>query len=111
MALTILSLVLIGCSKEDDNSKTITNLSGTTWYDAQVWFRDTEGGELSGYSEVGMVTVGGTCTVSTNKASDVLHIRQGCAWENDYVQGYKVHKRQGNGNRKRFILNTISQQC
>ncbi len=75
LALTILSLVLIGCSKEDDNSKTITNLSGTTWYDAQVWFRDTEGGELSGYSEVGMVTVGGTCTVSTNKAMFYIYAK------------------------------------
>jgi hypothetical protein len=74
-ALVMLSLVLGGCSKDDDNTKTITNLSGVNWYDAQVWFRDTEGGELSGYDEVGMVTVGETCTVSTNKAMFYIYAK------------------------------------
>ncbi len=60
-----LQFLLCGCSKEDDGV-IITNLSGKNWYDAQVWFRETEGGELKGYEDVGMVTTGSNCIVYTS---------------------------------------------
>lgn len=58
--------LLSSCSK-DDKSITITNLSGKNWYEAQVWFRQSEDGELSGYTDVGMVGVGSTCVVETEE--------------------------------------------
>lgn len=59
-----LQFILCGCSK-DDNEIIITNLSGVNWYDTQVWFRETEGGDLKGYKEVGLVAIGSTCVVET----------------------------------------------
>lgn len=47
MKKTILAALMVaflsGCSK-DDNTVTITNLSGKSWYETQVWFRQTEDG-------------------------------------------------------------------
>lgn len=69
MKKTILAALMVaflsGCSKED-NTVTITNLSGKSWYETQVWFRQTEDGELSEYTEVGTVDVGSTCVVETD---------------------------------------------
>ncbi len=69
MKKTILAALMVaflsGCSKED-NTVTITNLSGKSWYETQVWFRQTEDGELSGYTEVGTVDVGSSCVVETD---------------------------------------------
>lgn len=69
MKKTILAALMVaflsGCSKED-NTVTITNLSGKSWYETQVWFRQTEDGELSGYTDVGTVDVGSSCVVETD---------------------------------------------
>ena len=62
----LISICLAACSKNDDQ-KNITNLTGSTWYNTQVWFRNIEGGELSGYEDVGTVSVGGNCVVSSDK--------------------------------------------
>lgn len=68
MAILVIALqfILCGCSK-DDNEVIITNLSGKNWYETQVWFRKSDGGELTGYTEVGMVSVGSTCVVETSE--------------------------------------------
>ena len=72
MACVCLTL-FTGCSKDDEEAtKTITNLSGVTWYKAQVWFKDAEGGELSGYKDVGTIDIGDKCSVSTD--SPVFYI-------------------------------------
>ena len=60
-------MLLSGCSKDDSNSKTITNLSGATWYKAQVWFRSSPDGDLNGYKDVGTVDIGESCTVDTDE--------------------------------------------
>lgn len=60
-----LLLAFAGCSKDDEPQQTITNLSGVNWYDAQIWFKDSEGGELKGYESVGSVSIGDKCNVST----------------------------------------------
>lgn len=68
IATLICMALFTGCSKDDDEpTKTITNLSGATWYKTQVWFRDVEGGELSGYKDVGMVDIGKACNIDTDK--------------------------------------------
>lgn len=64
--IVALLAILPSCSKEE-NSVTITNLSGKNWYETQVWFRQSEEGELSGYTEVGMVEVSSTCVVETEE--------------------------------------------
>jgi len=61
-------VLFTGCSDDDDKpTKSITNLSGVTWYKTQVWFRDAEGGDLSGYKDVGTVNIGDACYVDTDK--------------------------------------------
>lgn len=59
-----LQFILCGCSKDDDGIY-ITNLSGKNWYGTQVWLRDSDGGDLKGYKEVGLVTNGSTCVIDT----------------------------------------------
>lgn len=62
-----------GCSKDDDEpTKTITNLSGVTWYNTTVVFFDTEGGDITDYEDVGTIEIGKTCSVSTEK--NIFHI-------------------------------------
>lgn len=65
--LLLIAVLLNGCSKDDKDSKTITNLSGVTWYKAQVWFRSSPDGDLNGYKDVGTVDVGESCTVDTDE--------------------------------------------
>ena len=59
-------LALASCSGDDGEKVVITNLSGQTWYNAQVWFRDTPGGDLNGFKDVGTVDVGKNCAVETD---------------------------------------------
>ena len=66
-AILLITVLFSGCSKDDNNSKTITNLSGETWYKAQVWFRDSPNGDLNGYKDVGTVDVGESCIVDTDE--------------------------------------------
>ncbi len=58
-ALLIVSAILLlcGCDKMD-NKITFENFTGKDFYDCQVWFRDTEGGDLIGYEEAGNVLMG-----------------------------------------------------
>ncbi len=65
--ILFIAILLSGCSKDDKDSKTITNLSGETWYKAQVWFRDSPNGDLNGYKDVGTVDVGESCIVDTDE--------------------------------------------
>lgn len=44
-SLVGLCLAFVSCSKEDTELKTITNLSGTTWYNTHVLFHETAKGE------------------------------------------------------------------
>ena len=37
-AILLIAVLFSGCSKDDSNSKTITNLSGKTWYKSQLRF-------------------------------------------------------------------------
>ena len=66
ISLACCVLAFAGCSKDDEPQQTITNLSGVGWYDAQIWFRNSEGGELSGYKTVGTVSIGESCKVSAS---------------------------------------------
>lgn len=59
-------LGLTGCSSDDDEMVVITNLTGQSWYKAQVWFRNTPDGDLQGYKDVGTVEVGKSCSVDTD---------------------------------------------
>lgn len=65
--ITLMLFLLNGCSKDEKDSKTITNLSGVTWYKAQVWFRSSPDGDLNGYKDVGTVDIGESCTVDTDE--------------------------------------------
>jgi hypothetical protein len=52
--LAALSMFFIGCGKDDESEKTITNLSGETWYETWVWFAETlEHDELAGFDDRG----------------------------------------------------------
>ena len=65
----VLPMVLLSCSDDGDKMKTIKNLTGTTWYDTQVWFMEsTEAESTTGYQEVGDVSVGESCTVESESA-------------------------------------------
>lgn len=65
LLLAVLSLA--GCSKDDDLF-VITNRSGITWYDTQIWFRDSEEGDMNSYKEVGTVNIGSSCAVEPDGA-------------------------------------------
>lgn len=56
--------ILSGCTK-DDNEVIITNLSGTDWYNTQVWYGNSAK-DLQGYSDVGYVAIGESCSVETD---------------------------------------------
>lgn len=67
LLLAFAIFALLGCSKDDDkNVQTITNLSGVTWYDAELFFKDVQGGDLTGSSQVGTVAEGESCRVSSD---------------------------------------------
>ena len=57
--------MLAGCAKESDNEVVITNLSGYNWYDTQIWYTSSKDA-MEGYSEVGNVYIGETCSVETD---------------------------------------------
>lgn len=62
-------IVFASCSKDNESLKEIKNLSGETWYDAQVWFMDSpESENLAGYQNVGDVGIGESCTVDSDNA-------------------------------------------
>lgn len=65
-----LPMVLMSCSDDDgEKMKTIKNLTGTSWYDAQIWFMEsTEAESMTGYQEVGDVAIGESCTVESESA-------------------------------------------
>ena len=63
--LACMMLGFASCSSDDEEMVVITNLTGQSWYKAQVWFRNTPDGELQGYKDVGTVEVGATCSVET----------------------------------------------
>lgn len=71
LLLILPTLTFIGCSN-DDNDKTITNLSGIDWYNTTIVFVDTEGGEITDYKDAGTVKVGASCTISSEKT--IFHI-------------------------------------
>lgn len=64
----ISSVILVGCSKDDDDitgSMKLTNLSGIDWYDGEVWYSDVPNGDLNGDVDFGTLKVGETTTVKT----------------------------------------------
>ena len=66
MAIAVIALT--GCGK-DDAKKTITNLSGQTWYDTNVFFSTgpTAGDKFNGVEQKGTVEIGESIVVSTNE--------------------------------------------
>lgn len=69
MLAMALPIAFASCSDDGDKMKTIKNLTGTTWYDTQVWFMEsTEAESMTGYQEVGDVAVGESCTVESESA-------------------------------------------
>ena len=58
-------MLFAGCAKESDNAVVITNLSGYNWYDTQVWYTNSKD-VMEGYTEVGSVQIGETCSVDTD---------------------------------------------
>ena len=49
-----------------------SNMSGVDFYDCQVWFRNTEDGDLEGYEEAGNVMMGESAKVK--KIGDYCYI-------------------------------------
>ena len=67
-AAVISSVILVGCSKDNDDitgSMKLTNLSGIDWYDGEVWYSDLPNGDLNGDVDFGTLKVGETTTVKT----------------------------------------------
>lgn len=68
MAMTLPMIAFTSCSKDDESAKVIKNLSGTNWYDTQIWFMNsTDSESLDWYQEVGDVGIGESCTVNSDK--------------------------------------------
>jgi hypothetical protein len=62
----LIPLFLLGCSKDEEtNKRTITNLSGINWYDANVYLIDIDQETPKKSIEVGTVEVGKSCTVNS----------------------------------------------
>lgn len=61
-----LCLAFVSCSKEETELKTITNLSGITWYNTHVLFHETAKGESKGYQDAGKIETGQSFTVNTS---------------------------------------------
>ena len=69
MLAMMLPIVFVSCSDDSDNVKVIKNLTGTSWYDTQIWFMEsTDPESMTGYEEVGDVAVGESCTVESESA-------------------------------------------
>lgn len=66
-AILLITVLFSGCSKDDDNSKTITNLSGETWYKTNILLHDTSDGESQAYEEVGTIDDGQSITINSDK--------------------------------------------
>jgi hypothetical protein len=67
LLLALFSVIFASCGKEDENVKTITNLSGETWYETWVWFSNSEEGDLTGFDDSEKtVEIGKNITVSTD---------------------------------------------
>ena len=67
LAMMVTALAFVGCSDDDETSGRalkITNATSYNWYNAQVWFRDTEEGDLKGYEEIGNVMIGESVVVN-----------------------------------------------
>ena len=62
--LALTAIIFAGCSKEN-NEVVVTNLSGYDWYDTQLWYTNNKDA-MEGYSEVGNVYIGETCSVETD---------------------------------------------
>lgn len=63
--LALSAIMLAGCAKESENEVVITNLSGYNWYDTQIWYTSSKDA-MEGYTEVGSVSIGETCSVETD---------------------------------------------
>jgi len=53
MLLLVTCLAITSCSKDDEDTFEITNVTGLPFYDCNVWFMDSKGGELTNYEKVG----------------------------------------------------------
>ena len=60
--LALSAIIFAGCA--EDNEVIITNLSGVNWYDTQIWYTNSKDA-MQGYTEVGSVSVGESCSVDT----------------------------------------------
>ena len=59
LLVAIIAIIsLSSCEKMGGGKIEISNMSGVSFYDCQVWFRDTEDGELNGYEKAGNVMMG-----------------------------------------------------
>lgn len=63
--LALSAIMFSGCAKENENEVVITNLSGYNWYDTQIWYTSSKDA-MEGYTEVGSVSIGETCSVDTD---------------------------------------------
>lgn len=63
--LALSAMLFAGCAKESDNEVVITNLSCYNWYDTQIWYTSSKDA-MEGYTEVGSVPIGETCSVETD---------------------------------------------
>lgn len=67
LSMTLPMFIFTACSKDDE--KVIKNLSGSNWYDTQVWFMNSSDAEsLDSYQDVGDVGIGESCTVDSDKS-------------------------------------------
>ncbi len=62
LLMIVTSLIIVGCSKEDNDRCKITNLSGVDWYDASVLLLDSEE-SIEGIEDIGNVSVGDVFTL------------------------------------------------
>lgn len=68
----------VGCSDEEDSQKEIKNLSGTNWYEAQVWFLESEDPDsMTSYVEVGDVENGESCFVNSDQNYFYIYAKDG----------------------------------
>lgn len=82
--LAFSAMIFAGCAK--DNEVIVTNLSGVNWYDAQIWYTNSKDA-MEGYSEVGSVSVGESCSFETECQFIVVSARdsRGRLVMSDYI--------------------------
>lgn len=68
------AIMMAGCSKESENEVIITNLSGYDWYKTEILYTNSTD-KLEGYTNVGNVKIGESCSVETDCSMVVVKAR------------------------------------